>query len=57
MNQIIICNLNTGAHLGPDAVWTMIKQLRNSLIHLLGEGSITDEVERQKLEYLIKTKK
>jgi len=56
-NARIICNLNTGAPVGPDAMWTMIKQLRNRIIHLLEKGSITDEAERQKLEYLIKNKK
>jgi integrase/recombinase XerD len=56
-NARIICNLNTGSPVGPDSMWTMIKQLRNRIICLLEEGSITDEAERQKLEYLIKTKK
>jgi hypothetical protein len=56
-NARIICNLNTGAPVGPDAMWTMIKQLRNRIIRLIQTGSITDETERQRLEHLIKTKK
>lgn len=53
----VICNLMTGAPVGPDAMWTMMKQLKNRIIRLLENGSITDEEERQKLEYLLKTKK
>lgn len=35
----------------------MMKQLRERIIRMLESGSITDENERTKLEYLIKTKK
>jgi integrase/recombinase XerD len=53
----VICNLMNGAPVGPDAMWTMMKQLKNRIIRLLENSSITDEEERQKLEYLLKTKK
>lgn len=53
----LICNLMTGAPVGPDAMWTMMKQLRSRIVRLLENGSITDDEERQKLEYLLKTKK
>jgi hypothetical protein len=53
----VICNLMTGAPVGPDAMWTMMKQLKNRIIRLLETGSIIDKDERQKLEYLLKTKK
>ena len=53
----VICNLMTGAPVGPDAMWTMMKQLKNRIIRLLETGSIMDEDERRKLEYLLKTKK
>jgi integrase/recombinase XerD len=46
----------TGA-VGPVAMWTMMKQLKNRIIRLLENGSITDQEECQKLEYLLKTKK
>jgi integrase/recombinase XerD len=52
----VICNLMTGAPVGPDAMWTMMKQLKNRIIRLLETGSIMDEDERRKLEYLLKTK-
>ena len=53
----VICNLMTGAQVGPDAMWTMMKQLRNRIVRLLENGSVTDDEERQKLEYLLKRKK
>jgi integrase/recombinase XerD len=53
----LICNLMTGAPLKPEAMWTMMKQLRYRIIRILESGSITDNEERQKLEYLLKTKK
>src|SRR5919112_652619 len=53
----LICNLMTGAPLKPEAMWTMMKQLRYRIIRILESGSITDNEERQKLEFLIKTKK
>ena len=53
----VICNLMNGAPVGPDAMWNMMKQLKNRILRLLETGSIIDKDERQKLEYLIKTKK
>ena len=37
-------------------MWTMMKQLKNRIIRLLETGSIMDEDERRKLEYLLKTR-
>jgi integrase/recombinase XerD len=56
-NARVICNLLTGSAIGPDAMWTMMKQLRNRIVRLLESGSITDNDEKQKLEYLLQTKK
>jgi integrase/recombinase XerD len=53
----LICNLQTGAPVTPDALWKIMKQLRKRIIHLLENDSINDEQERQKLELLLKTKK
>jgi integrase/recombinase XerD len=53
----VICNLLTGAPVGSDAMWTMMKQLRNRIVRLLEKGSVTDPEESQMLEYLLKTKK
>lgn len=53
----LICNLNTGAPLMPEAMWTMMKQLKNRICRMLENESIVDEEERQRLEFLLKTKK
>ena len=53
----LICSLVNGSPVQPEAMWTMIKQLRERIIHMLEAGSITDENEREKLEYLLRTKK
>jgi alkylhydroperoxidase/carboxymuconolactone decarboxylase family protein YurZ len=53
----LICNLNNGAPVRPEAMWTMMKQLRNRIIRMLEKDSITDHQEREKLQYLLKTKK
>ncbi|MFY9870905.1 MAG: hypothetical protein WAK17_14405 [Candidatus Nitrosopolaris sp.] len=53
----LICNLHTGGPVKPEAMWTMTKQLRKRIIRLLQNGSITNEDERQKLEFILKTKK
>jgi integrase/recombinase XerD len=53
----LICNLITGGPVKPEAMWTMMKQLRYRIIRLLGNNGIKDEQEKQKLEFLLKTKK
>jgi hypothetical protein len=37
----LICNLLTGASVKPEAMWTMMKQLKNRIIRMLEDGSIT----------------
>jgi hypothetical protein len=53
----LICNLITGAPLKPEAMWTMMKQLRYRIIRVLENNSISDENEKQRLEFLLKSKK
>jgi integrase/recombinase XerD len=53
MNRV---NLVTGAPIKPDALCTMMKQLRKRITRLLEKG-ITDDNERQRLEFLLKAKK
>jgi integrase/recombinase XerD len=48
----LICNLHNGAPVKPEAMWSMMKQLR-----MLDNGSIKDVKERRKLEQIISTKK
>jgi integrase/recombinase XerD len=52
----LICNLRNGAPIKPEALWTMMKQLRYRIIRMLESGMI-DQEEKQKLEYLLRTKK
>src|ERR687898_314190 len=56
-NARLICNLITGAPVNPEAMWTMMKQLRLRINGMLEDGSVTNDEERQKLQYLLKTKK
>jgi integrase/recombinase XerD len=53
----VICNIVTGSPVQPDAMWSMMKQLRNRITSLLEGESITNIEERRKLEYLLRTKK
>jgi hypothetical protein len=53
----LICNIITGAPVNPEAMWTMMKQLRLRIIRMLEDESVTNDDERQKLQYLLKTKK
>lgn len=53
----LICNIHTGGPVKPDAMWKVMKQLRKRIIHLLQNDSIIDKQEKEKLEFLTKTKK
>jgi ribosomal protein L40E len=55
-NARLICNLHTGSPIKPEAMWTMMKQLRERIIRLLKGKSISND-EEQKLEFLIRTKR
>jgi integrase/recombinase XerD len=56
-NARVICNLHNGAPVKPEAMWMMMKQLCNRITRMLKDGSIRDNEERQKVEFLLKTKK
>ena len=53
----LICNLQNGAPIKPDSLCTLMKQLRHRIIRMLELGMISNFEERQKLEYLLRTKK
>ena len=53
----LICNLMTGAPVKPEALWTMMKCLKERIVRLRDSGCITDAKEQQKLDYLLMTKK
>jgi hypothetical protein len=56
-NARLVCNLITGAPVRPNSIWDMMKQLKIRINRLLANNEITDTKEREKLEYLINTKK
>ena len=56
-NARLICSLITGSPIRSDSLWTMMKQLRIRIKRLLQNGSITNTEEREKIEFLLKTKK
>ncbi len=53
----LICNLNNGVPIHPEAIWTMMKQLRSRILRLLETGTIINVKESEKLRDLIKNKK
>lgn len=53
----LICNLLNGSPITPDNIDKIMKQLRQRIIRLLENGKIIDHDERERLEYLLKTKK
>jgi integrase/recombinase XerD len=56
-NARLICNLQNGALVKPDSLWKVMREIRKKIINLLNDGQIADKEEREKLEYLIKTKR
>jgi hypothetical protein len=56
-NSRLVCNLTTGGPVKPNAIWDMMRQLRIRIKRLLDNNEVTDTKEREKLEYLINTKK
>jgi integrase/recombinase XerD len=60
-NARLICNLLTGGPIKPDSLCTVMKQLRKRIIRLLQDNDngsiITYKEEKEKLEYLVKTKR
>jgi hypothetical protein len=56
-NARLICNLLTGRPIKADALWTVMRQLRYRIKRLIESGSITDNEEKKRLEYLLTTKK
>ena len=53
----LICNLNNGAPIKPEALWTMMKQLRSRIHRLIETNVISDDTEKQMLRTLLTTKR
>ena len=56
-NARLVCNLTTGRPVKPNSIWDMMRQLKIRIKRLLDFNEITDSKEREKLQYLINTKK
>lgn len=56
-NARLICNLHNGAPIKPEALRTMMEQLKKRIIRLLDTNGIADMEERNKLELLINRKR
>jgi len=55
-NARLICNLRNGAPIRPETIWQFLKQLRLHIKRLVESGAINKQ-QKQKLEYLLRTKK
>ncbi len=56
-NARLICNLHNGASIKPEALQTMMNQLKNRILRLIETGEIKDEVENEKLLYIVTNKR
>jgi integrase/recombinase XerD len=56
-NARLICNLLTGAPIGPDQICEIMKQLQKRIIRMLESNKITDLKESEQLDHLLKVKK
>ena len=56
-NARLICNLVNGAPVTSQTIWQQLNQLRLRIKRLVESGSITDEQQMRKLEYLLRVKK
>ena len=53
----LICTLNNGAQIDSIALWRLMSQLHDRISRLSASNEIKDQLEKEKLEYLINTKK
>src|SRR5215813_11492066 len=57
IDDSVHCNLNNGKRIKPDVIWQVLDRLRSKITRLVQSGVISDEQQRQKLEYLLRVKK
>ena len=53
----LICNLNNGSPVSPDSLQQMMHQLKERIVRMLGNNSIEDRNDVEKLQYLITNKR
>lgn len=56
-NASLICSLVNGSPINPEALWTMMQQLRKRILSMVDSGFIKDGKEIEKLNHLLVTKK
>jgi hypothetical protein len=56
-NARLVCNLTTGGPVKPNSIWDMMRQLKIRIKRLLDNNEITDKKERERLQYLVNTKR
>jgi hypothetical protein len=56
-NASLICSLVNGSPINPEALWTMMQQLRKRILIIIDSGLIKDNKEIEKLNHLIVTKR
>lgn len=56
-NARLICNLHNGAPIKPDAIQTMMIQLKNRIVRLIETGEIQNKEEREKMKLIVTTKR
>jgi integrase/recombinase XerD len=56
-NARLFCNLYNGGKLRPDALWSMMINLKKRIRRLIETGTIGNAEEKEKLEIILKTKK
>jgi integrase/recombinase XerD len=52
----LICSIRKGGPMTPDALWTIMRQLRKRIVGLLESGTISEVKEKENLERIIKSK-
>ncbi|MDN5846323.1 MAG: hypothetical protein L0H53_08630 [Candidatus Nitrosocosmicus sp.] len=56
-NARVVCNLHNGAPIKPEALQTMMNQLKRRILRMVETGEIKDENEKNKLLYLVTNKR
>jgi integrase/recombinase XerD len=56
-NAKLICNLHNRASIKPEALQTMMNQLKSRILRLVETGEIKDEIEKEKLLYIVTNKR
>lgn len=56
-NARLFCSLYSGGQIRPDALWSMMKNLKIRIKRLIETNVIKNKEEKEKLEFILKTKK